>query len=102
MDCLTLNCDTPPTKIPPTTCIGTSNINPLELTIDLRPFKCLKSLTILGIQPKNLIELGTSRNTVHHLIVTDATIDKISDILLCDDVHKGDGSIEKVILTIFY
>ena len=88
LDSLSLNCDSPLSNMAPTTCEGTSNIDPLQLQLDLRPFKSLSKLSFLGVSPTNLINLGSARKTIQQLIIRDTNISKVCDVLLCDDLHK--------------
>lgn len=85
---MSLNCDSPVSDAAPMTYEGTSNIDPLELQLDLRPFKFLSKLSLLKMPPTNLINLGSTRKTIQQLIIQNTAVIRISDILLCDDLHK--------------
>lgn len=69
--------------------IGTSNIIPNNLLFELSAFKTLQTLNIIGFPVSNIFSIGTLRTTVNSLNVHHAELEGITQILLCDDLHKN-------------
>jgi len=69
--------------------IGTSNIIPNNLLFELSAFKTVQTLNIIGFQVSNIFSIGTLRTTVNSLNVHHAELEGITQILLCDDLHKN-------------
>lgn len=68
--------------------IGTSNIIPMHLIFNVNAFRNLKSLTLLGVSPDNFASLDCLRPTLEVFRVYYSKVTSMSDILLCDDIHK--------------
>ncbi|XP_065166015.1 nischarin [Atheta coriaria] len=66
-----------------------SNICPNKLEIDLTPFKALEVFIVKKYNFDNITELGNIRSTVKVLTVRFTDIRSISQVLQCDNVHKG-------------
>lgn len=69
--------------------VGTSNIIPNNLVFELSAFKTVQRLNLIGFPVCNIFSIGTMRCTVNSLNVHNATLKGITQVLLCDDLHKN-------------
>ncbi|XP_069680393.1 nischarin-like [Periplaneta americana] len=68
--------------------VGTSNIIPNNLQFELSAFKTIQRLNLIGFPVSNIFSIGIMRNTVTTLNVHNAELRQITQVLLCDDLHK--------------
>lgn len=68
--------------------LGSSNIIPKTLKFDLVAFKTLQEIQLVGISPENVSNAASIRDTLKTLLVHLTDTRTLSDILLCDDIHK--------------
>ena len=83
--------------------VGSSNIVPNNLQFELSAFKSVQHLNIIHCPVSNIFSIGLLRNTVTSISVHHANLKEITQILLCDDLHKdvnytGDGHIWKKVV----
>ena len=65
-----------------------SNIIQNNLHYTLNTFKSVEKLTIKFANVKNVEQAGSIKKTVQTLSVHKSNLNKVSDILLCDSIHK--------------
>lgn len=72
--------------------LGSSNIIPNELNFDFLAFKSLSTLHLesLDISPLKITSLGILRGTLESLTCTNCSLNSISQLLLCDKIHKNE------------
>ncbi|XP_077285158.1 nischarin-like [Arctopsyche grandis] len=68
--------------------LGNSNIIPNTLGIDMSPFKTIQKIAVFDYPMHMITCTGTLRDTLKSLHVNFTEANKISDIVLCDFVHK--------------
>lgn len=68
--------------------VGTSNLIYNNLTFELTIFKSAARLYFYNVQLSNIYDLGSLRQTVNSLVAYNSNIEKFSDALLCDKIHK--------------
>lgn len=69
--------------------VGTSNIIPNNLLFELSAFKTVRRLNLVSFPVCNIFSIGTLRCTVNSLNVHNAALKEITQVLLCDDLHKN-------------
>jgi len=72
--------------------LGSSNIIPNDLNFDFLAFKTLSSLQFdsLDISPLKITSLGILRATLQTLVCTNCSLNSVSQLLLCDKIHKNE------------
>lgn len=70
--------------------IGRSNIIPKTLHFNLNAFRNLKILKFYGISMENVIDMAVLKSQIEEIAVHNTTITHLSQVLLCDNVHKYD------------
>ncbi|KAJ9599010.1 hypothetical protein L9F63_010467 [Diploptera punctata] len=68
--------------------VGTSNIIPNKLQFELSAFKAVQQLNLIHFPVCNVYSIGMLRNTVTNLCVHHANVKEMTQVLLCDDLHK--------------
>ncbi|KAG8281795.1 hypothetical protein J6590_051850 [Homalodisca vitripennis] len=68
--------------------VGTSDIIPNNCAFELSVLKDVKELTLTRVAVKKLYHAGTLRQTLRRLVVSQCGLESVSDMLLCDAVHK--------------
>lgn len=69
--------------------VGTSNIIPNNLLFEMSAFKTVQRLNLIGFPVSNIFSTAVLRNTVNYLNVQYAELKGITQVLLCDDLHKN-------------
>lgn len=69
--------------------VGTSNIIQNNLPFELSAFKTVQRLNIIDCPVSNIFSIGMMRSTVNSLNVHHAELKGITQVLLCDDLHKN-------------
>ncbi|CAG9568142.1 unnamed protein product [Danaus chrysippus] len=78
--------------------LGTSNIIPNDLHIDLIPFKTLTDLRILGVPMTCIQSVGSLRDSLISLSVHIANVETLNEFLLVDVLHKDPSSLADVVI----
>lgn len=71
----------------------TSNIVPNQLPFELSAFKIVDTLILFNVNLSNIDSLGTLKESVTAISVKQCNAKLLSDILLCDELHKSVESI---------
>lgn len=69
--------------------VGTSNLVYNNLTFELSFFKSAVNVYLYNVCLSNINSIGTFRQTVISLVVYNSNIERFSDALLCDKIHKA-------------
>lgn len=72
---------------------GNSNIVFNQLLFELSSFKAVDSLFVSGLPVANVYSVGPLRDNLISLSAHHCRLERISHILLCDDVHKDPSSV---------
>lgn len=68
--------------------VGSSNIIYNNLPFEFSTFKSVSKLYFYNIQLCNIGDFGSLRQTLQSMVVYNSNIQQLTDILLCDRVHK--------------
>lgn len=67
---------------------GTSNINPSTLSIELSTFKNVEKFTVDNYPVDKIYNMGNLRDTVKILKVHKTNLKNITELTMCEEVHK--------------
>ncbi|XP_059609143.1 nischarin [Phlebotomus argentipes] len=68
--------------------LGSSNIIPQSLKFDMVAFKTLQEIQLIGVSPASIVNAAAIRDSLKTLHVHLTDTQRLSDVLLCDDIHK--------------
>nr|CAD7400302.1 unnamed protein product [Timema poppensis] len=68
--------------------VGTSNIVPNTLPLELSVFKTIEKLHLVDMLVSKIYSVGVMRDTVVSLNVNKVGLEKLAHVLLCDVLHK--------------